>query len=130
MDLSIYQIIKGPVVTDKAYRLNNSFKKLVLEVHPAANKPMVREALEKLFDVKIENIRMIVRKGKTKRVKRHVVKGSSSKRAIVTLKEGYSLDSISQAGTQAVVSGSDVSENKTRAVKKTRGQETKANKGK
>ena len=63
MDLSIYDIIQGPVVTDKAFRLNQKFKKLVLRVHPQANKPMVAEALEKLFDVKVDNVRIIVRKG-------------------------------------------------------------------
>ena len=105
MDLSVYQIIKGPIVSDKAYKLNSNLKKLVLNVHPASNKPMIAEALEKLFDVKVKSIRIIVRKGKIRKVKRRIIKKAMSKRAIITLKEGYSLDSISQAGTHTVIPG-------------------------
>ena len=95
MDLSIYQIIKGPVVSDKAYKLNDKFKKLVLEVHISANKSMIKEALKKLFDVEVEKILVMIRKGKIKRAKkRYLVQGARRKRAIITLKEGYSLDSI------------------------------------
>ena len=112
MDLSIYQIIKGPVITDKAYKLNQKLQKLVLEVHPAANKPMIEEALEKLFDVKVKSIRTITRKGKTRVVKKRLIKRPTKKRVIITLKEGYSLDSISQAGTHTVVPGSNESSDK------------------
>ena len=114
MDLSIYQIIKGPIVSDKAYKMSDKLKKLTLEVHPAANKPMIEEALEKLFDVKVKSVRIIIRKGRVKRVKRRLVKKSGHKRAIVTLKEGYSLESISQAGTQAVVTGSESAKEKSK----------------
>lgn len=109
MDLSIYQIIKGPIVSEKAYKLNQLNKKLVLEVHPKANKPMIKEAIEKLFSVKVRDVRVIIRKGKIKRdrKKKRLFRDSLSKRAIITLKEGYSLDSISQAGTQAVVTGAE-----------------------
>ena len=48
MYIKIYDIIKGPIVTNKAYKINSSFNKLVLEVHMHANKPLVKEALEKL----------------------------------------------------------------------------------
>jgi len=96
MDLNIYDIIKGPVATDKAYRLNRDLKKLVLKVHPEANKPLVKSALEKLFNVKVENVRIIVRKGKNKLVRRHKVKDSLVKRAIVSLAEGYTLDFFDQ----------------------------------
>jgi len=112
MDLSIYQIIKGPVITDKAYKLNQKFKKLVLEVHIAANKPMIEEALEKLFDVKVKNIRTVIKKGKVRMVKRRKVTRATKKRAIITLQEGYSLDSISQAGTHTVVPGAEASPDK------------------
>jgi large subunit ribosomal protein L23 len=99
MELSIYSIIKGPVPTDKASRIVNKFKnKLVLEVHPDANKSQIAEALEKIFNVKVKNIRTIVRKGKRRVFKRHVSVGSLSKRAIVTLKEGYTVDLLTQSG--------------------------------
>ena len=100
MDLSIYDIIQGPVVTDKAFRLNQNQKKLVLRVHPQANKPLVAEALEKLFDVKVENVRIIVRKGKFRKSRRGRVmtQGATIKKAIVTLAAGHSLDLFDQAG--------------------------------
>lgn len=102
MDLSIYNVIIGPVITDKAYELNTKFKKLVLWVHPFANKPLVKEAFKKLFNVEVENVRIIVRAGKLRKVGRKVVQGSSKKKAIVTLAEGYSLNLFDQAGTSEV----------------------------
>lgn len=111
MDLNIYDIIVGPVVTDKAYRLSRNFNKLALYVHMHANKPLVKRALEELFNVKVEEIRMLVRKGKTRRVGRRAVQGSSSKKAIITLAKGYSLDLFDQAGAGVVAGKQTNTEN-------------------
>jgi large subunit ribosomal protein L23 len=92
MDLSIYDVIIGPRITTKVYRLNKELKQLVLKVHPFATKPMIAEALKKLFNVESEKIRVIVSKGKVRTVKRRVVQGKKTKKAIITLKEGYSVD--------------------------------------
>jgi large subunit ribosomal protein L23 len=92
MALTIYEVIKKSWVTTKAYTLNQTLKQLVLEVHPRANKPLVAEALKKLFNVETENIRMVIAKGKKRRVGRHEVYGKDRKKAIVTLKDGYSID--------------------------------------
>ena len=92
MDLAIYDIIKGQRVTEKAYRLNKELKKLVLEIHPKANKPMVAYALKKLFNVEAEKIAIIMSKGKNKRIGRYKFRSNHSKKAIVTLKSGYSFD--------------------------------------
>jgi len=92
MDLSIYDIIKGPLITDKAQKLNVKLHRLVLDVHPSANKPMIKEAIEKLFNVKVDNVRIIVRKPKRRLVGRREVFGRLQKRAIVKLKSGYKLD--------------------------------------
>ncbi len=103
MALSIYSVIKRPLQTDKISRLVNKFKnKLVLEVHPDANKPMIAEALEKIFNVKVKNIRTIVRKGKRRVFKKRISEGSISKRAIITLKEGYTIDLFTQSGVASV----------------------------
>ena len=96
MDLALTDIIQGPVLSDKAYKLNQKDNVLVLKVHPKANKPMVKEAIEKLFNAKVADIRMMNRKGKTRRVGRFVTHGKLEKRAIVKLKEGYSLNLIDQ----------------------------------
>ncbi|MGC2310184.1 MAG: 50S ribosomal protein L23 [Candidatus Babeliaceae bacterium] len=92
MDLNIYSIIKRPRLTNKVYMLNRLLKQLVLEVHPQANKPMIAEALKKLFKVEVEKIRIIVSKGKNRRMGRHAFTGQMKKKAIVTLKKGYSID--------------------------------------
>lgn len=98
MHLTVYDIIKGPVITDKAYKMNHLLKQLVIEVHVQANKPLVREALEKLFNVKVEKIRMSIRKPKKRSINRYPVKGRTVKKAIITLKEGYAIDALGQAG--------------------------------
>lgn len=98
MDLSIYDVIQKPVISEKAYKLNRDLKKLVLTVHMHANKPMIKEALKKLFNVEVTNICVLVRKGKNRRVGRRKVQGSDAKKAIVTLAEGYSINLFDQAG--------------------------------
>lgn len=98
MRLTVYDIIKGPVITDKAYKINHLLRQLVIEVHVQANKPLVCEALEKLFNVKVEKVRIIIRKPKNRSVNRYPVKGRTIKKAIVTLKEGYAIDALGQAG--------------------------------
>lgn len=100
LELSIYDVIRGPRMTEKAYKLNQISKKLVLEVHPKANKLLIAEALKKLFNVEIEKIGTKVRKGKNKRTGRHIFKGKMSKEAIVTLKEGYSVDLMNMVNVQ------------------------------
>lgn len=98
MDLNIYDIIQGPIISDKAQKINADLKKLVLKVHPKSNKPLVKEAIEKLFNVKVDSIKILVRKGKLRKAGKKIVQGKLEKRAIVTLKEGYSVDLFGHAG--------------------------------
>jgi large subunit ribosomal protein L23 len=102
MDLKVYDIILGPVMTEKAYRLNKVDKKLVLRVHPQANKVQIKSALETLFGVKVDKVNVSVREGKRRQLNKRVIQGSDSKKAIVSLKEGYSIDLFDQAGGPAV----------------------------
>lgn len=99
MGLTVYNVIQGPVVSDKAYKLSKKNKQLVLKVHPDANKTLVAEALQALFNVKAEKIAIVVRKGKTKRIRNTNQKTVTAlqKRAIVTLAEGFNLDLFEQA---------------------------------
>lgn len=94
MDISVYEIIRMPVLSEKAQRLNHDLGKLVLEVHPHANKPLIKQALDKLFNVKVKSVRIQVRKGKNKTIARSRLKttGKLRKIAYVTLKKGYTLD--------------------------------------
>ena len=81
MDITIYDIIKGPVITDKAYKINSQLKQLIIHVHMNANKPLVKEALEKLFNVKVEKIRITIRKPKLRMAGRRPVQGRSTNKA-------------------------------------------------
>jgi large subunit ribosomal protein L23 len=91
MELTVYDIIRRPVVSSKSSELMQKHQKVVLEVHPQANKPLVKQALKKLFNVEVETVRIVVRKGKIRSFKRIKTQGKLTKRAIVTLKPGYSL---------------------------------------
>jgi len=94
MEVSIYEVIKKPLLSERAQRINQEQGKLVLEVHPHANKPLIKSALKKLFNVEVEKVNILVRKGKRRNIlrRRLSVEGSDKKIAWVTLKEGYSLD--------------------------------------
>lgn len=98
LNLNIYEIIKGPVISDKAFLLNKKLNKLVLKVHVFANKTQIKEALQRLFDVKVEKVNTLRRKGKVRRFRRFEIQRPMSKRVVVTLKKGYKLDFFDQAG--------------------------------
>lgn len=108
MDLTIYDIIKGPRITEKAYRLNQQQKQLVLEVHMHANKPLIAEALKKLFNVDAEKIRTKVSKGKNRRVGRRSVQGKDRKIAIITLKADQNVDLMGLSNAAADVTTQQV----------------------
>lgn len=102
MDLSIYNVIQGPVVTEKAYKLREQGK-IVLKVHPQANKPMIKQAMKTLFNVEVKDINVMIRKGKARRAGRtRIVHGSLVKKAVITLAEGYSVDALDQASAGVV----------------------------
>ncbi len=86
--LTPYDIIVKPILTEKTHLMMNE-RKYVFEVNPLANKGQIKEAVEKIFDVKVEKVNVINMKPKPKR--RGIYQGKSRrwKKAIVTLKEGY-----------------------------------------
>lgn len=93
MELSIYDIIVGPVVSNKAYRLHQTLKQITLQVHPEANKTLVTQAMHKLFNVEVEKVRIIVRKGKRKVSRaRNESFDNLRKIAIITLKKGQDMN--------------------------------------
>ncbi len=106
MKLTRYDIIKGPLISDKAYKLNRVKNQLVLRVHIAANKPMIKEAIEKLFKVKVKEIRTLIRKkSKTRATQKRYdasAKIKKEKVAYVTLAKGHSLNLFDQAGAPQI----------------------------
>ena len=86
-----YDIIVAPVVTEKA-TLASEHNKVLFKVAAKATKPQIKEAVEKLFDVKVKSVNTLRRRGKWKVFKGRVGRQSDSKRAIVTLEEGQRID--------------------------------------
>jgi len=86
--LTPYDIIVKPILTEKTHLMMNE-RKYVFEVNPLANKGQIKEAVEKIFDVKVEKVNVMNMKPKPKR--RGIYQGKSRRwrKAIVTLKEGY-----------------------------------------
>ena len=88
---TVYDIIKRPIVT----RMTTAFEgtnQVVFEVSLDANKHMIRDAVERLFDVKVIRVNTAVMQGKRKRFGQHFGKRSNWKKAIVTLQEGQTID--------------------------------------
>ena len=86
-----YDIILAPVITEKA-TVASEHNQVVFKVAGHATKPQIKEAVEKLFDVKVKCVNTLVRKGKVKLFKGMVGRHSDFKRAIVTLEEGHKID--------------------------------------
>ena len=86
-----YDVILSPVITEKA-TLASERNQVMFKVAGRATKPQIKEAVEKLFDVKVKSVNTLVRKGKVKAFKGTVGRQSPTKRAIVTLVEGHTID--------------------------------------
>ena len=86
-----YEIIPSPVITEKA-TLASEQSQVMFKVAKGATKPQIKEAVEKLFDVKVKSVNTHIRKGKVKAFKGTVGEQSPTKRAIVTLAEGHKID--------------------------------------
>ena len=84
-------IIKAPIITEKSSSLaaNNV---ITFSVDVRANKTQIKQAIEKIFNVKVESVNTVNVKPKKKRVGRYVGKTNKVKKAIVKLKEGSSIE--------------------------------------
>jgi large subunit ribosomal protein L23 len=86
-----YDLILSPVITEKA-TIASEQNQVMFKVAMHATKPQIKEAVEKLFDVKVKSVNTHVRKGKIKAFKGTVGEQPQVKRAIVTLEEGHRID--------------------------------------
>ena len=89
--LSHYDVIRSPVITEKATTASEQ-DKVVFIVSDSATKPQIKQAVEALFEVKVKAVNTLNRKGKTKRFRGILGRQSDTKRAVVTLAEGESID--------------------------------------
>ncbi len=88
----IYKVLLGPVVSEKSAAAGELANQVVFKVLPDANKHEIKVAIEALFSKKVESVRVLNVKGKTKRTRYGVGKRSDWKKAYVRLEEGQDLD--------------------------------------
>lgn len=84
-------VIKAPIITEKSADLAQK-NVITFSVDVNANKTQIKQAVEKIFDVKVESVNTINVKPKKKRVGRYVGKTNRVKKAIVKLAEGSSIE--------------------------------------
>jgi large subunit ribosomal protein L23 len=88
---SAYDVIVSPVITEKSTLVSEA-NQVIFNVAPKATKPEIKAAVESLFKVKVKAVNTLVRKGKLKAFRgRHALQ-RDTKKAIVTLEEGHSID--------------------------------------
>ena len=87
-----HNIIKQPLVTEQSMHFANTKNAYSFEVNPKASKTQIKNAIVKLYDVKVKSVRTANRKGKPRRHGRSIGYGSSWKKAVVVLDEEDHID--------------------------------------
>ncbi|HMB76247.1 MAG TPA: 50S ribosomal protein L23 [Kiloniellaceae bacterium] len=87
----LYEVLRKPVITEKATMASEA-NAVVFEVAVDANKPLIKEAVEALFGVKVKAVNTTITKGKTKRFRGKLGTRKATKKAYVTLEEGNTID--------------------------------------
>ena len=90
-DLKSYDIIRKPIITEKSTMASEN-NQVIFEVATDATKPEIKSAIEELFKVKVKAVNTILTKGKSKRFRGVAYRRSDTKKAVVTLVEGHSID--------------------------------------
>ncbi len=87
MKLEYTDVIVAPMITEKSTEMKDSLHKLCFKVHKNSNKILVKEAVEKLFNTKVESVKLMNYYGKEKRYGRFTGRRPSWKKAYVKLKK-------------------------------------------
>ena len=90
--MDIYQVIKKPLITEKATLQKGIANQISFIVHKKANKTEIKKAVETLFKTKVTDIRTMNNRGKKRRVGRSIGKKPDWKKAIVTLAPGENIE--------------------------------------
>lgn len=88
----LLRVLKAPHVSEKATNNAEQSNTMVFKVAVDANKAEIAQAVEKLFEVKVDSVRTVLVKGKTKRHGVRMGRRSDWKKAYVTLAEGQDID--------------------------------------
>ena len=75
---NVYQIIRTPKITEKTALVGSASNCVVFEVHPKANKAEIKNAVEKVFEVKVTQVRTVSYLGKVKKVGNRIGRQNSS----------------------------------------------------
>lgn len=89
---SPHEVIQAPLISEKGTLLTEGANQFLFKVRPDANKIEVKRAVEVLFKVKVEQVRMARYLGKVRRIGRNLGRRSDWKKAYVTLREGDKID--------------------------------------
>ena len=89
--MHLYEVLRRPLITEKNTDLQ-ALNKYAFEVADEANKPLVKQAVEKAFDVKVTKVNMVTMQGKTRRVGRRQILTRPWKKAVVTLQAGDKIE--------------------------------------
>jgi large subunit ribosomal protein L23 len=90
--MNAFQIIKGPIITEKLDTERETHRHYAFLVDKKATKDHIKQAVQGLFKVTVTGIRTSIHRGKIKRIGNSMGKRPNWKRAIVTLKEGDKID--------------------------------------
>jgi len=85
---SLYDVIRRPLITEKSTKLKETQRAICFEVQRDATKPDIKKAVEALFDVKVDTVRVANVHGKMKRQGRYAGRRPDWKKAYVVLKKG------------------------------------------
>ncbi len=88
----IYQVLLGPVVSEKAANVGEIGNQVVFKVRRDADKREIKSAVQKLFNVVVEDVRTVNVKGKNKRTRFGIGRTSDWKKAYVRLAQGQEID--------------------------------------
>jgi large subunit ribosomal protein L23 len=89
--MHLYEVLRRPVVTEKSTELQTRYK-YAFEIAKGASKPMIKQAVETAFKVKVTGVNVVNMKGKRRRVGRRIVLTAPWKKAIVTLRAGDKIE--------------------------------------
>ena len=89
--MHVYEVLRRPLITEKSTVIQAEGK-YVFEVAINANKPQVKQAVEKAFKVEVTAVNMVKMPGKRRRLGRRMLPARPWKKAIVTLREGDKID--------------------------------------
>ncbi len=92
MNNKVYSIVKRPIVSEKSTAQAELARCYSFEVDAKASKPEIRNAIQQLFKVKVQDVRTMMVHGKEKQVGRFRTKRTNWKKALVTLSEGQKID--------------------------------------